>query len=47
MDLKTLPARVYLQGFLRNLASLYRIDLKDSLASYLKRIDEITKGQPS
>lgn len=46
-DLKALPARVYLQGFLRNLASVYRIDSKEALPSYLKRIDELTKAQPS
>lgn len=46
-DLRAIPARVYLQGFLRNLAVLYRIDLKDAANSYLKRIDELTKGTPS
>ncbi len=46
-DLRSLPARVYLQGFLRNLASVYRIEAKDAMTSYLKRIDELTQGKPS
>jgi len=34
-----LPARVYLQGFVKNLATLYRLDPKTSVEAYLKTVD--------
>ena len=38
----TLPARVYLQGFVKNLATLYRLDPKFAATSYLENIDKKT-----
>jgi len=42
-DLKRLPTRVYVQGFVKNLATLYRIDPKKSAAEYL---DNTSKTPP-
>lgn len=38
-DVKQLPARVYIQGFIRNLASLYRLEPQSALKSYLSGLD--------
>lgn len=38
-----LPARVYLQGFIKNLAVLYHIDPKTSASSYLSRFTDTGK----
>jgi flagellar biosynthesis protein FlhG len=35
-----LPARVYLQGFVKNLAVLYKLDPKTTVTAYLKNIDK-------
>lgn len=43
-DPKTLPARVYLQGFVKNLATLYRLDPKFAATSYLGHIDRLQQG---
>jgi hypothetical protein len=40
-DLKRMPARVYLQGFVKNLATLYRLNPKDTVKSYLEHIDAL------
>lgn len=42
-DIKTLPARVYVQGFIKNLATLYKLDPKTTASSYLNSIDSRTK----
>lgn len=38
-DFKRLPARVYIQGFIKNMAVLYRIDPKTTVKSYLAYLD--------
>ncbi|MBY0371975.1 helix-turn-helix domain-containing protein [bacterium] len=43
-NLSTLPARVYLQGFLRNLARQYHMDATATIQTYLARIDSLKKG---
>lgn len=35
----SLPARVYLQGFVKNLATLYRLDPRKTVEAYLKSVD--------
>lgn len=37
-----LPARVYLQGFVKNLATLYRLDPKKTVEAYLEGMDRTT-----
>lgn len=37
-----LPARVYLQGFVKNLATLYRLDPRKTVEAYLKSVDAIS-----
>jgi Helix-turn-helix domain len=37
-----LPARVYVQGFVKNLASLYRLDPQDAVKAYLAFLDQLT-----
>lgn len=39
-DFKRLPARVYIQGFIKNMASLYRIDAKTLAQGYLSYLDK-------
>lgn len=41
-DLKGLPAKVYIQGFLKNLAQLYRLEPKSTVSSYFEQIEKIT-----
>jgi len=43
-DPKKLPARVYLQGFIKNLATLYKLDPKLAAKSYLDYTDGKTQG---
>lgn len=45
-DLVHLPARVYLQGFLRNLARIYRLPADTTITTYLARID-LMKNKPA
>jgi len=40
-DPRQLPARVYLQGFVKNLATLYRLDPKAAAKAYLQHIDTL------
>lgn len=40
-DFKHLPARVYLQGFLKNMATLYKIDPKIALKNYFDYVDRL------
>lgn len=42
-DIKHLPARVYVQGFIKNIAVLYKLDPKTTATSYLGSIDSRTK----
>jgi curved DNA-binding protein CbpA len=37
--IETLPARVYLQGFVKNLATLYRLDPRKTVEAYLKSVE--------
>ena len=39
-DLKGLPAKVYIQGFLKNLAQLYRLEPKSTVSSYFEQIEK-------
>lgn len=41
-DLRQIPARVYLQGFVKNLAVLYRLDPGAAIKAYLMHIDSLT-----
>lgn len=41
---ENLPARVYLQGFLRNLATFYRLDATIVAKSYLEHLDKISNA---
>lgn len=41
-DIKTLPAKVYTQGFLRNLAQLYRLDPKKTVSSYFEQLEKLS-----
>lgn len=41
-DLKHLPARVYLQGFVKNLAILYKMDPKQTVKAYFDYSDRIS-----
>lgn len=40
-ELRTIPARVYLQGFVKNLATLYRLDPAQAVKAYLQHIDSL------
>lgn len=40
-NVKKLPARVYVQGFVKNLASLYRLDVEATVKAYLAFIDRV------
>jgi hypothetical protein len=40
-ELRRMPARVYLQGFVKNLATLYRLDPKVTVKSYLEHVDTL------
>jgi curved DNA-binding protein CbpA len=40
-DPRQLPARVYLQGFVKNLATLYRLDTKTAAKAYLQHVDSL------
>lgn len=42
-----LPARVYLQGFVKNLATLYRLDPRKTVEAYLKSVDAPAPAEPS
>jgi cytoskeletal protein RodZ len=39
-DSKHLPAMVYVQGFLKNLSQLYRIDSKSTVSNYLEELKQ-------
>lgn len=39
-DVPKLPARVYIQGFIRNLASLYRLDPNKTSQAYIKILEK-------
>jgi curved DNA-binding protein CbpA len=41
-DSKNLPAKVYIQGFLKNMAQLYRLDPKKAVSSYFEKLEKIT-----
>lgn len=41
-DLKQLPARVYLQGFVKNMALLYKMDPKQTLKAYFEYSDKLS-----
>jgi curved DNA-binding protein CbpA len=41
-DSKNLPAKVYVQGFLKNMAQLYRLDPKKAVSSYFEQLEKIT-----
>lgn len=40
-NVRLLPARVYLQGFVKNLSTLYRLDPKAAVTSYLSHVDKL------
>lgn len=40
-DFKRLPARVYIQGFIKNLAVLYKVDPKMTAKAYLTYLDRV------
>lgn len=42
-DVLKLPARVYVQGFIKNVAVLYKLEPKTTAAHYLNSIDSRTK----
>jgi len=42
-DPKTLPARVYLQGFIKNMANLYKLEPLSAAKSYLENVDTKTQ----
>lgn len=42
-DVKHLPARVYVQGFIKNIATLYKLDPAATASAYLNSIDSHTK----
>ncbi|MBI1859926.1 MAG: helix-turn-helix domain-containing protein [Deltaproteobacteria bacterium] len=42
-DVKRLPARVYVQGFVKNIAVLYKLDAATTATAYLNSIDSRTK----
>ena len=42
---KQFPARVYLQGFIKNMAVLYRIDPQSAVRSYLEYLDTRTSTE--
>ena len=42
VDLKKLPARVYLQGFVKNMANLYKLEPASAAKSYLDHTDTRT-----
>lgn len=44
-SMNSLPARVYLQGFVKNMAVLYKLDPKTTVKSYLEHIDK-ANGTP-
>lgn len=43
-DVKRLPARVYIQGFIKNIATLHRLDPQTVVKSYLQAIDRPVSG---
>lgn len=42
-DIARLPARVYVQGFIKNIAALYKLDPPSTAIAYLNYIDSRTK----
>jgi hypothetical protein len=44
-DFKNLPARVYIQGFIKNLSSLYRLEPQITAKSYLDYIDQLSSAK--
>jgi curved DNA-binding protein CbpA len=45
-DLKKMPARVYCQGFVKNLASLYKLDPAVAVKGYLAHLDRLSPPTP-
>lgn len=45
-DFKRFPARVYLQGFIKNMATLYRLDVKATVHAYLTYADPSLISNP-
>lgn len=41
-DKKSLPAQVYVQGFLKNLAQLYRLDAKSTVSKFMDKLNRLT-----
>ena len=41
-DKKSLPAQVYIQGFLKNLAQLYRLDAKSTVSKFMEKLNRLT-----
>ena len=42
-NMVALPARVYIQGFVKNLAALYKLEGKSAIKSYLTFLDQKAK----
>lgn len=42
-DLKKLPARVYIQGFLKNLCTVYKLDQQTTVKAYLDHFDNLSR----
>jgi curved DNA-binding protein CbpA len=42
-DVKKLPARVYIQGFLKNLCSVYKLDQQATVKAYLEHFDSLSR----
>lgn len=45
-DLKRMPARVYIQGFVKNLAALYKLDTSVAAKAYLVYLDKLSIPAP-
>lgn len=42
-DLKNLPARVYIQGFIKNLCFVYKLETTSTVKSYLEHYDQLSR----
>lgn len=45
-DASQMPARVYIQGFVKNLASTYKLDPNETAKAYLQSVDSKIKTNP-
>jgi len=45
-DFKKLPVRVYIQGFIKNMAVLYKVDPKSTATAYLVYLDRVAPINP-